>query len=112
MYSNFHAAKAHLIKTTLKHSHCNFTLDSEICEAHTNLTIRISHGLFPEQIPMHGSVKQKRCSFKIFTFQFIVYSRDVKVILHRGPHAAHFDLKCVKRVRLHERCVKLQKRLW
>lgn len=106
MYSNFHAAKARLIKTTLKHSHCNFTLDSEICEAHTNLTIRISHGLFPEQIPMHGSVKQKRCSFKIFTFQFIVYSRDVKVI------AAHFDLKCAKRVILHERCVKLQKRLW
>lgn len=35
------------------------------------------------------------------------YSRDVKLILHSGPHTAHFDLKGVRQVKLHDKAVEL-----
>lgn len=50
-----------------------------------------------------------------FTMSYIMdrqktlYTRDVQLILYRGPH---FDLKWTEPVKLHNKCIKLQERFF
>lgn len=47
-----------------------------------------SKGTVCLQIPTAG------VSFlSVYIFNYKVYIQDVKLILHRGPHTAHFDVK-------------------
>lgn len=45
----------------------------------------------------------------IMDHQKTLYTRDVQLILYRGPH---FDLKWTEPVKLHNKCIKLQERFF